>query len=140
VQVASSQLTGNIDPSTHPLRIGTVDGANGGDLFVGSIDEVRISNVVRYSGTFTPQTTPFLPDVNTAALWHLDEGSGTSIADLSGNNNNGTLIGGPTWTSDSPLPAVVGDTTAPVISGVGATPGDGGASITWNTDEPATRL
>jgi hypothetical protein len=140
VQVASSQLTGDIDPSTHPLRIGSVDGAGGGDLFVGSIDEVRISNVVRYSGTFTPQTTPFQPDVNTAALWHLDEGTGTSIVDASGSNNNGTLIGSPTWGVDSPLPAPIGDTTAPVISAVSATPGDGGASVTWNTDEPATRL
>jgi len=29
--------------------------------------------------------------------WHLDEGSGTTAYDTSGNGNNGTLINGPTW-------------------------------------------
>ncbi|HYR43714.1 MAG TPA: LamG-like jellyroll fold domain-containing protein, partial [Terriglobia bacterium] len=29
--------------------------------------------------------------------WALDEGSGTTTADLSGNNNNGTLINNPLW-------------------------------------------
>jgi len=31
------------------------------------------------------------------AAYSFDEGSGTSINDLSGNGNNGTLINGPTW-------------------------------------------
>ncbi len=31
--------------------------------------------------------------------WSFDEGSGTVARDLSGNNNNGTLVNGPTWTS-----------------------------------------
>ncbi|MEM4326525.1 MAG: LamG domain-containing protein, partial [Candidatus Pacearchaeota archaeon] len=29
--------------------------------------------------------------------WSFDEGSGTTAKDLSGNNNNGTLINGPQW-------------------------------------------
>ncbi|HEX7960048.1 MAG TPA: LamG domain-containing protein, partial [Terriglobales bacterium] len=33
------------------------------------------------------------------AAYGLNEGSGTTTADLSGNNNNGTLQGGPTWTT-----------------------------------------
>lgn len=32
-------------------------------------------------------------------VWHLDEGNGTNTADASGNNNNGTLIGGASWTT-----------------------------------------
>ena len=32
--------------------------------------------------------------------WKFDEGSGTSVADASGNVNNGTLTNGPTWTTD----------------------------------------
>lgn len=32
------------------------------------------------------------------AHWKFDEGSGTTAADLSGNNNTGTLINGTTWT------------------------------------------
>src|SRR3989344_6090121 len=31
--------------------------------------------------------------------WRLDENSGTSTADVSGNSNNGTLTNGPTWTT-----------------------------------------
>src|SRR5262249_55551223 len=30
--------------------------------------------------------------------WKFDEGSGTTAADSSGNNNTGTLVNGPTWT------------------------------------------
>jgi hypothetical protein len=41
---------------------------------------------------FTPNTDPSL-----AALWKLDEGSGTTAADSSGNGNTGTLTNGPVW-------------------------------------------
>lgn len=40
-------------------------------------------------------------DSNTVALWNLDEGSGISVIDATGNGNDGTLIGGATWTTDS---------------------------------------
>lgn len=43
--------------------------------FDGLIDEVRISNIVRYTGAFTPPTTAFNADANAVALYHLD-GSG----------------------------------------------------------------
>jgi len=33
---------------------------------------------------------PYAPDANTVALWHFDEGSGTTINDYSGNNYSGT--------------------------------------------------
>ena len=59
------------DPSTYPS-------------FSGWVDEVRISNVVRYTGNFTPPSTPFVPDGNTVGLYPLDEGSGTTVRDMSG--------------------------------------------------------
>ena len=34
-----------------------------------------------------------------SAAYSMDEGSGTSISDASGNNNTGTLTNGPTWTT-----------------------------------------
>ena len=37
-----------------------------------------------------------------SSYWKLDEGSGATAADSSGNGNEGTLIGGPTWTTDTP--------------------------------------
>jgi hypothetical protein len=68
----------------------------------GTIDEVRISNIIRYSGNFVPQTTEFATDANTAALFHLDESVGTTVYDETMNGYNGESIGatwsGPTWT------------------------------------------
>src|SRR6267378_3169186 len=34
-----------------------------------------------------------------SAAYAMDEGSGTTISDRSGNNNTGTLTNGPTWTT-----------------------------------------
>jgi PKD repeat protein len=80
------------------------------EYFNGLLDEVRISNVVRYTSTFTPQTTAFATDANTVALYHLDEGTGQTLADASGNGRNGVLGTtsavepvDPTWSTDSPV-------------------------------------
>lgn len=59
------------DPSTYPS-------------FSGWIDEVRISNVIRYTGSFATPAAPFTPDANTLGLYHFDEGSGTTVLDASG--------------------------------------------------------
>jgi prepilin-type N-terminal cleavage/methylation domain-containing protein len=37
--------------------------------------------------------------------WNFDEGSGTVAKDFSGYNNHGTLVNGPTWTTDTPQKA-----------------------------------
>jgi hypothetical protein len=52
------------------------------DLFIGSqknsnytnghIDEVRISNIARYTSNFTPSTSAFVNDANTVLLLHMD--------------------------------------------------------------------
>lgn len=42
------------------------------------------------------ETTPEQNDLQ--AHWTLDEGSGSTAGDISGNGNDGTLEGGPTWT------------------------------------------
>jgi hypothetical protein len=101
VLVSSLNTTGAIDQSSHALRIGSADAKD--DFFGGRIDEVRVSNVVRYTTGFTPATTPFATDANTRGLWHFSEGSGTTTADSSGNGNTGTLINGPVRVADSPL-------------------------------------
>jgi hypothetical protein len=45
-------------------------------FFDGIIDELRISNTLRYTGaSFTPSLTPFAVDGNTVALYHFDEGA-----------------------------------------------------------------
>jgi hypothetical protein len=78
--------------------------------YSGFLDEVRLSNVLRYSGNFTRPSGPFSPDANTMALYHFNESSGTTILDSSGATggpSNGTMrVGGspagPVRTSDVP--------------------------------------
>ena len=84
----------------------------------GRIDEVRVSNAIRYINFFIVPNVAFTADANTVGLWHLDEGSGTSASDASPSANTGSLLNNPTWAADSPFAAP--DTTPPVISGVNA--------------------
>ncbi len=76
------------------VYIGMHPTADGGDYYCGLIDEVRISNSVRYSSNFTPSTLPFTTDVNTLVLFHFNESNGTTTADASGKGNAGTLNNG----------------------------------------------
>ena len=50
------------------------------------------------SATPTPTPTP-TPQSNPVSWYKLDESSGTTATDSSGNNNTGTLVNGPVWTS-----------------------------------------
>lgn len=62
--------------------------------YIGLIDELRISDTVRYTEAYSP--VPFLVDDQfTRALYHFDEGEGVDITDsalIVGNNSAGTLI------------------------------------------------
>jgi hypothetical protein len=66
-------------------------GLAGYTYFNGVLDEVRISNVVRYAGNFTRPTIAFAPDANTLGLWHFDEGVGQTAGDVSASANQATL-------------------------------------------------
>lgn len=76
-------------------------GSQGGSgrAFGGIISELRISNIVRHTTNYTPETYPLTADANTIGLYHTNEGSGTTTADSSSQNNTGTLSGSPlpTW-------------------------------------------
>jgi hypothetical protein len=53
--------------------IGANDFQNGTSFFVqGNMDEIRFSNVARYTGNYTPATGPFWPDQYTKLLLHCD--------------------------------------------------------------------
>ncbi len=74
----------------------------------GSVDELRVSTVMRYEGPFTPMTRRFAADESTAGLYHFDEGTGTVLGDHSGNATDGELLvggspPGPEWSEDSPF-------------------------------------
>ena len=69
-----------------PLEIGYYSNIGGYGLN-GYMDEIRISNSTRYTGTFTPSTTAFTADANTLLLIHSDFNGGIG-ADSSGNTND----------------------------------------------------
>lgn len=71
------------------------------------LSEIRVSDNQRYSGaTYTVPTAPFADDANTVGLYHLDEQTGTTMGDISGNGFDGELLGSPVpaWSSSSPFP------------------------------------
>jgi serine/threonine protein kinase len=79
--------------SDQPFMIGGHDVLKG--FYQGTIDEIRFSNVARYSTDFMP-VTRFENDVNTMALYHCDEGQDSILVDSSGNGHHGE-INGASW-------------------------------------------
>lgn len=81
--------TGTQNNSAATLYLGH---SNGIETLNGSIDEIRISNIARYTSVagFTVPTEKFTNDSNTKLLWHLNEGTGLTSTDFSGNGK--TLI------------------------------------------------
>ncbi|QQS27792.1 MAG: right-handed parallel beta-helix repeat-containing protein [Sphingobacteriales bacterium] len=82
--------------------------------FNGYFDELRISNLIRYSTGFAPITQPFISDVNTVLLCHFDEGSGELANDIAQSYNTsgiptdgflnlGGSPSGPIWSIDNPF-------------------------------------
>jgi len=58
--------------------------------FYGTIDELRISNTIRYSESFTP-TLRHEKDEHTVGLWHFNEDTGAKAVDSSGNGHHGQI-------------------------------------------------
>lgn len=70
-----------------PTRIGSALGAGL------TIDELRVSNVARYHGPFTPQRH-FVSDGATAMLLHFEELVGPTVHDASSHAQIGTVVAG----------------------------------------------
>ena len=98
--VGTMDFDGGMLSASAPTRFGAYVNSNGviANYRKGRWDEVRISNVVRYTDSFLPQRR-FESDVNTLGLWHLDEGEGTEVVDDSSYNHAGTVSGG-IWEAD----------------------------------------
>ncbi|MBI5302389.1 MAG: LamG domain-containing protein [Chloroflexi bacterium] len=125
-QVAS--VTGNISyrdgrltsyPNSDPFL---VLGAEKHDVgaaypaFKGWLDEVRLSNSIRYTANFTRPVSAFTPDGNTVALYHFNEGPAGACtgaildaSNASGGPSNGACQyggaapAGPVYTTDVPF-------------------------------------
>ncbi|MBL7728550.1 MAG: LamG domain-containing protein [Dinghuibacter sp.] len=79
--------------------------------FNGQMDELRFSNNIRYTAGFTPPAAMFIADAQTVALYHFNEGSGSTANDVSGAAggpshgllHSGGSPAGPVWLNDSPF-------------------------------------
>ena len=72
-----------------------------------SFRDIHYSKVVRHTTNFIPFLGE-LPDTNTIGLWRCNEGSGTTIHDVSPNHNNGSIVGTTySWSQDVPPPRLV---------------------------------
>ncbi len=117
--------------------------------FHGWLDEIRLSNVLRYASSFTRPASRFSTDANTVGLWHFDEGYGNVIRDNSvpngpslGDRNYGGVTNGPEWTDDtvwyvpppSPSPTPTASPTATATATV--TPTSTATATATNTPTP----
>ncbi|MFA6081884.1 MAG: LamG domain-containing protein [Patescibacteria group bacterium] len=108
--------------STESLYFGTGSPTVG--RFNGKLNEIRVSNNLRYTGNYTP-SNHFNTDANTIGLWHLDGVAGSTTAtDSSSNGNNGTLMNGATnsppanGSTDGPVWLYDPDTVIPPVNGL----------------------
>lgn len=110
-RVASSTTAGtnSSDDGTSDFCVGaqTNTGTAG---FDGRITEVRISNSQRYdptASTLTVPTSAFTSDGNTLALYHFDEGSGTTVDNAEGTAALDLTLAAatndPAWDATSPF-------------------------------------
>jgi hypothetical protein len=89
--VASQPLSGEITANANDLLIG--------NMFNGTIDEVRLWNVARTEEEIRANMCKKLNgnEIGLVGYWRLDEGSGTTTNDATSNSNNGTLVNSPSW-------------------------------------------
>jgi len=75
-------VTGTLYAGETLVKVGGCGGEGMGasGAFLGRIDEVRISDVARYSGSFPRPAAEFAPDENTFLLMHMNEGEGLFTA------------------------------------------------------------
>jgi hypothetical protein len=104
---AGSQSCENSDPY---LVFGAEKHGFQGINFNGWLDEVHLSDTIRYPSAFPVPSTPFAPDSSSLALWHFDEAEGTTLGDATPGGSDGTIFfggtppTGPMWSTDSPFP------------------------------------
>jgi hypothetical protein len=92
-------LAGGAFQEDDPVRISGVPPSR---TFHGSVDEVRISYVARYTCNFTPPAYQFWPDSDTALLMHMNEGGGTFTENLGLIGGDGTLDSS-SWGEGAPI-------------------------------------
>jgi hypothetical protein len=95
------------------LYLGCWPGQNDATFF-GTLGEVRIQNTMHYGADFAPTWEQYEESETTIALWHLNEGRGTSVLDTMG-ISDGELTNGE-WVP-FPMPGYNPDEDAPGDTG-----------------------
>ncbi|MDC3133894.1 hypothetical protein OA958_03555, partial [Bacteroidota bacterium] len=106
-------IDGNLAASKGSTIIGSITGSSFligkqfapfAEHFNGSIDEVIVWNVAIPQSEIQQymSSPPTGSEAGLVGYWNFNEGSGSTVNDLSGNGNNGTLFGGATWSTDAP--------------------------------------
>jgi hypothetical protein len=90
----------------------------GSYYYNGWLDDLRLSDTVRYTADFARPTAPHPADDVTVALYRFDEGAGTQIADSSSGSSNGELIPrsgavAEHWSPDTPFQIEPAPTSEP---------------------------
>jgi murein DD-endopeptidase MepM/ murein hydrolase activator NlpD len=108
--------------------------------YSGWLDEIRMSNELRYDADFTVPDAPFVTDGAAVALYHFNEGAGDSLNEVAGypgGPGNGLRFfggapAGPAWSSDNPW-APAAPTPTPTVT---PSPTDSPTPTATPTDMP----
>ena len=108
-------------------------GAEAG-FFDGDLDEVRIWDIARSGAEIRSSKDDEIPTPQSGlkGRWGLNEGTGTTAGDSSGNGVNGALTDGPAWIPGYAFPQ---DAVAPTDpSGLNAAAGDTQIALSWTAN------
>ncbi len=71
---------------------------------MGTLDEPRVWNFARSAADIqSTMTGPLTSAPGLIGRWSLDEGTGTTITDSTGNGNTGTIQNGAVWVAGTPV-------------------------------------
>lgn len=103
--VGFQNFSGTINTCTEPLNIGRTPYINSSTprWFDGKIDQVEIWNIALDSAQINQYMlcSPIGNEAGLVGFWNFEEGIGTFTADKTMYGNNGQLINGTTWNTDT---------------------------------------
>lgn len=95
-KLEGSEPIGEFNKSPHPFMVGADPGGHSEPtkFLIGKIDSLRVSKDARYRKDFTPPNK-FESDEHTLVLYRFTERDGNFVADKSGHERHGKIVGEP---------------------------------------------